>query len=95
MEDDGGMLRKYIIVFTNCDCSSGLVAVTQGQIDRWRHGPRCPGCLKVLGAMQWNDTNVVMAAPNAWQALQDYRAKKASNTTTLKRQNEYPRDSYR
>ena len=49
---------KYIIIQTNCDCSSDIIARTN---TNWIFGPRCPGCNKILGPMQWRDVAVVDA----------------------------------
>jgi len=39
-------MRKFLIIRTNCDCASGLIA----SVDRaWKYGPRCPHCGHVLG----------------------------------------------
>lgn len=48
------MTRKLVTISTNCDCSSNKIQVRQDQINKWVYGPRCPGCNKVLGPMQWD-----------------------------------------
>lgn len=41
-------------VHINCDCSAYAIEVSQQQIDRWKYGPRCRVCKRVLGPMQWS-----------------------------------------
>ena len=46
------MIRSYTIVLTNCDCCSDTIARTS---TKWIFGPRCPGCKKILGFMEWQE----------------------------------------
>lgn len=43
-------LKQFQIISTNCDCCSTKIARTT---TRWKYGPRCPGCGKILGIMQY------------------------------------------
>jgi len=47
------MSGPNIIVHTNCDCGSGRLCRSVYQIAKWASGPRCPGCNKVLGPLEW------------------------------------------
>ena len=44
---------RYYIILTNCDCASNIIAKPSEQYHKWIFGPRCPGCHKILGWMQW------------------------------------------
>ncbi len=61
--------RPFIIIDTNCDCSSDTIA---RHPTRYMWGPRCPNCNKILGLMEWDDVDKVMAF-TAWEALEIYR----------------------
>jgi len=45
-------MRIYTIILTNCDCASNVIARTS---TKWIYGPRCPGCKKILGFMEWQE----------------------------------------
>lgn len=46
--------NEYITIQTNCDCSSSSIRRTIRQVAEWRIGPKCPGCGKRLGWMEWS-----------------------------------------
>lgn len=62
---------KFLIIRTNCDCASGLIAKEKSQA-RWKYGPRCPYCKKQLGP---EDHSVVkeIEAKTEISALHYYR----------------------
>jgi len=51
-------MNEYWIVHTNCDCCSSrtLKAAT-----KWKFGPRCPSCKKILGIMQYSIQKIIKA----------------------------------
>jgi len=61
--------RKYAVIYTNCDCSSGTIARPTPL--HYRHGPRC-GCGKILGLMQWFVVCYIVATDQR-AALEEYR----------------------
>lgn len=61
--------RSYVIISTNCDCASDLIARTS---TRWFFGPRCPNCNKVLGWMQYNIVGKVRATGD-YEAIRLYQ----------------------
>lgn len=48
------MIPKTIDIAVNCDCASHVITVPADRPKRWKYGPRCPGCGKVLGPMEWS-----------------------------------------
>ena len=65
-------LRSYTIISTNCDCCSDYVAKSSL---RWKFGPTCPSCRRVLGPMQWSDVATIRAtSPD--EALMKYKQEK-------------------
>ncbi len=44
------MKKNYTIILTNCDCASDVIARIS---THWIFGPRCPGCGKILGPIEW------------------------------------------
>ena len=55
-------MKTFEIILTNCDCASDVMAVPKGRSGKWMYGPRCPGCHRVLGPMQWKSAGEVQAA---------------------------------
>lgn len=51
--------RTYYRIRVNCDCGSYLMARTSR---RWNIGPRCRGCHKILGPMEYSVLGTVRAA---------------------------------
>ena len=43
--------RTFYIYSINCDCGSDLIARTSA--GRWMYGPRCRGCKRLLGPMEY------------------------------------------
>ena len=69
-------MNQYYIILTNCDCCSDTIAKAPSQVKEWVYGPRCPGCNKILGIMQWQLANEnKYYAKSQTDALQQYRAK--------------------
>jgi len=65
---------KYYVILTNCDCCSDTIARRVEQFHKWISGPRCPGCQKILGCMQWRlACEEVFIAKSEIEALQKYR----------------------
>lgn len=65
---------KYYIILTNCDCCSSIIARRIEQYHKWTFGPKCPGCHKILGWMQWRlACEKVFTAKGELEALQKYR----------------------
>jgi|GEM_PF-6449328 len=65
----------FIIIRTNCDCSSDIIARTLSEIKRWLTGcPRCPNCHKQLGIMEWREVKTVKAK-DRWEARRLYFSK--------------------
>ena len=68
------MKRSYYIVLINCDCASDVIARRTDQFCKYLFGPRCPGCQKILGWMQWRlACEKVFRAEGEMEALQKYR----------------------
>ena len=63
--------KKYYIVYINCDC--GLDTIARTNIN-WIYGPRCNGCNKVLGLMEWKIVDIVQAV-DQFDALNIWRKK--------------------
>lgn len=51
--------RTYYRIRVNCDCGSYLMVRTSR---RWGIGPRCQGCHKILGPMEYSVLDTVRAA---------------------------------
>lgn len=62
-------MRVYWIVATNCDCASDKIAVLKNT--KWKFGPRCPSCGKILGPMQYLIVGEARARYN-WAALRKF-----------------------
>jgi len=45
-------MRTYTIILINCDCGSDVYAVTS---TKWIFGPRCRGCHRILGWMEYQE----------------------------------------
>jgi hypothetical protein len=42
---------RRVLIHVNCDCGAYDMLV-YGR--RWLYGPRCKGCRRILGPMQWS-----------------------------------------
>jgi len=60
---------KFLIISTNCDCASGLVAKRD---HAWIYGPRCPWCNKILSIGSYRLIKEIQAK-TADEALHNYR----------------------
>lgn len=61
-------MRAFHVIRTNCDCSSNIMVRTH--YPNWMTGPRCPGCHKILGPMQWTfDTIYSGSKKGAWKIV--------------------------
>jgi len=67
--------KTYTIIHTNCDCSSDIIARASM---RWYMGPRCPGCRRVLGPMQWQvfEKEEKVAADSSDDAVMLYKQRR-------------------
>jgi len=41
-----------VTISVNCDCCSYLMKVPESRVRRWKYGPRCRSCGKILGLME-------------------------------------------
>lgn len=55
-------MRTYTIILINCDCGSDVIAVLSNRPNKWIFGPRCRGCHRILGLMQWMADGSIMAS---------------------------------
>ena len=46
--------NEFITIQANCDCSYNNILRTVRQVAAWSIGPKCPGCGKTLGWMDWS-----------------------------------------
>ena len=67
-------MRTFWIISTNCDCCSDTIALSHNP-SRNMIGPRCRGCQKVLGCMQW-DLKEKVRALTELDAVNDYNKRK-------------------
>ena len=72
-------MKRFQIVHVNCDCSSDIIAVLPSQINTWTCGPRCRGCGKIMGCMQWttHPKDEQVKANTGEEAVMMYRRKRA------------------
>ena len=66
----------YHIIYINCDCGSSHVA---RKTMRWIYGPRCPGCKRIVGGMDFDIVGKVKAIGEI-PALEKYRRNKCQKT---------------
>ena len=74
-------MRCYAIVLVNCDCASDTIA--RRWPTRWMMGPRCPGCQRILGPMQYR-VEATVHALDEMDAVRRYRAIRCSNQVLSK-----------
>lgn len=65
-------MKKYDIYLVNCDCAS-MIMVKRHTNRGYLLGPKCPGCKKTLGSMEYMIGGTVMA-PTSFVAEKIYRA---------------------
>ena len=72
-------MKRFQIVHVNCDCSSDIIAVLPSQINTWTYGPRCRGCGKIMGCMQWttHPKDEQVKANTGEEAVMMYHRKRA------------------
>ena len=63
-------MKKYSIISTNCDCCSAIIARTT---NRWKYGPRCPGCNCILGLLSFTILAENIKAEYPEEAIQKFR----------------------
>lgn len=68
-------LKTFVVIHTNCDCCSDTI---YRYPTRYVFGPRCPGCGKILGCMQWSIIDRVKALSH-FDAGRVFRAKRRKN----------------
>lgn len=64
--------RTYYIVHTNCDCCANLIALTH---KKWIIGPKCQGCGKILGWMEYDVYESIQAC-GPLEAVRKWRVEK-------------------
>lgn len=68
--------RTYYIVYINCDCGSDLYALTSV---RWVYGPRCRGCGRILGPIEYRVYGKERASGDL-EALRKWRDSRCGQT---------------
>nr|BDD48356.1 hypothetical protein 31 [Candidatus Omnitrophota bacterium] len=69
----------WYVYITNCDCSSDWIA--RRSKGRWSFGPRCRGCGRIMGPMQWTDVGKIKARTEG-EAIETIRKNRIKNIQT-------------
>lgn len=45
---------RTLLIRINCDCGAYTIRVRHDRPNHWRFGPRCRGCRRIVGPMNWS-----------------------------------------